>query len=101
VVPVVNPDTPENLALEARIIAEFSAFAAHPEPAVRFELARYLCSTWEPDTERVLRSMADDPDPQVRAEITAELQAITSRTLRDSSTYRSYQPPQTTAAAAP
>lgn len=90
-VPAIDPDTPENRALETRIINEFAAFVTHPEPAVRFELARYLCSTWEPDTERVLRSMADDPDPQVRAEIAAELEAITKRIPRDSATYRSYQ----------
>jgi hypothetical protein len=93
VVPSIDPDTPENWALEARIIAEFSTLTTHPEPAVRFELARYLCSTWEPDTERVLRSMADDADPQVRAEVAAELQAITNRTRRDPATYRTYATP--------
>ena len=93
VVPAVDPDTPENRALEARIIAEFSTLTTHPEPAVRFELARYLCSTWEPDTERVLRSMADDPDPQVRAEIAAELHAISTQTRRDAATYRTYTAP--------
>lgn len=100
-VPAVDPDTPENRALETRIINEFATFIAHPEPAVRFELARYLCNTWEPDTERVLRSMADDPDPQVRAEIAAELKAIDTRTHRDSSTYRTYQPPEAATKSAP
>lgn len=100
-VPAVDPDTPENRALETRIINEFAAFVTHPEPAVRFELARYLCSTWESDTERVLRSMADDPDPQVRAEIAAELDAITKRIRRDSATYRTYQAPSTEAPTTP
>jgi hypothetical protein len=95
VVPAVDPDTPENRALETRIINEFATFVTHPEPAVRFELARYLCSTWESDTERVLRSMADDPDPQVRAEIAAELHAITTRTHRAQATYHSYEAPAT------
>lgn len=98
-VPAVDPDTPENRALETRIINEFAAFVTHPEPAIRFELARYLCSTWEADTERVLRSMADDPDPQVRAEITAELKSIDSRTRRDPTTYRAYAPPEKSSSA--
>jgi HEAT repeat protein len=93
VVLATNPDTAKNWALEAHIIAEFSTLTTHPEPAVRFELARYLCATWEAETERILRSMADDPDPQVRAEITAELHAITTRTRRDSATYRNYEAP--------
>lgn len=101
VVPAVDPDRPGNWALEGRIIAEFSAFTTHPEPAVRFSLARYLCSTWEQDTERVLRSMADDPDPQVRAEIAAELEAITKRIRRDPATYRSYQTPTADTSTAP
>jgi HEAT repeat protein len=75
-------DTPENLTLETQVFDRLRTLISHPEPEVRYELARYLAQTWEPETELVLRSLTNDPDLKVRAEVKAELRAIEGRTRR-------------------
>jgi len=75
-------NTPENLALETLLFDRLRTLITHPEPEVRYALARYLAQTWEPETEQTLRSLTNDPDLRVPAEVKAELRAIAGRTRR-------------------
>jgi HEAT repeat protein len=69
---------PEFMALESLLFTRFTALLPGAEPAVRVALVEYVGLVKEHGEEgrRLLRSLADDADPQVRAAVATALKRL-------------------------